>query len=98
MKTFKAVFRGGKDGNTSAGRIASSATTNLHDHVVERSPSSPDISATTFPEGIKELHPCDDAVVDACFVHGLTGNRDEDWTATSQQAHDPSSYYPDMKR
>ena len=71
-------------GNPLQDEIASSATTNLHDHAVERSPSPADISATTFPEGIKELHPCDDAVVDPCFVHGLTGNREETWTATSQ--------------
>lgn len=29
-----------------------------------------------FPDGVKMLHDYPDAVVDICFIHGLTGNRD----------------------
>jgi hypothetical protein len=98
MKKFKAVFRGGKDGKPLQDEIASLATTGLHDDAVERAPSAQDLPAATFPEGIKELHPCDDAVVDVCFVHGLTGNRGETWTATSQQAPWPKLLLPHRLR
>ena len=31
--------------------------------------------------GVRDWVECDDAEVDICFVHGLTGNRDSTWTA-----------------
>ena len=34
-----------------------------------------------FPDGVKLLQDCPDATIDICFVHGLTGNRDNTWTA-----------------
>ena len=37
-----------------------------------------------FPEGIKVWNDNDNAIVDDCFVHGLTGDRDETWTAEGQ--------------
>ena len=77
MKRFKAIFRGGKDGKHLQNGIVSSATINVHDDKVGQGPSPPDIPPATFPEGIQELYRCDDAVVDICFVHGLTGDREE---------------------
>ncbi|EXJ82184.1 hypothetical protein A1O3_05997 [Capronia epimyces CBS 606.96] len=52
----------------------------------ESSRSSPpsQTPAISFPDGVKVLHNSDDAKVDICFVHGLTGNRDTTWTAKGQ--------------
>ncbi|KAF7502930.1 hypothetical protein GJ744_004806 [Endocarpon pusillum] len=94
MKKFKAFFRGAKDGEDRQDRNATSATTNVHDDEVGQGPSAPDIPTASFPEGIKELHPCADAVVDICFVHGLTGDREETWTAKNQQASWPQVLLP----
>ncbi|KAL8294204.1 hypothetical protein RB597_008036 [Gaeumannomyces tritici] len=37
--------------------------------------------ASPFIDGVKVLHDCPDALVDICFVHGLTGDRESTWTA-----------------
>ena len=94
MKRFKVFFRGGQDREDLQDRNATSTTTNAHDDEVERDPSPPDIPAATFPEGIKELHSCDNAVVDICFVHGLTGDREGTWTVKNQQASWPQLLLP----
>lgn len=94
MKKLKAVLRGGKDGKHLQKGNAFSTTTNVHDDEVGQGPSPPDIPAATFPEGIRELHPCDDAVVDICFVHGLTGDRERTWTAKNQQVSWPQLLLP----
>ena len=92
MKQFKAVVR--RKGNAKAVQDnISSPTTDLHDNTVTPS-HSPQTPTVTFPEGIKELHTCDDAVVDVCFVHGLTGNREDTWTAASQHAPWPQLLLP----
>ena len=98
MKKIKAIFRGGKDGNNLQDEIASSAARGLRDGAVERGLPPPDSPLATFPEGIKELYPCDNAVVDVCFIHGLTGNREETWTATGQQAPWPKLLLPHRLR
>lgn len=41
----------------------------------------PGTTYTLFPDGIEILHDPSDAIVDICFVHGLTGNRRSTWTA-----------------
>jgi pimeloyl-ACP methyl ester carboxylesterase len=96
MKKFKAIVRGRKDGKTVQDQILP-PTTDLHDGAVEPGPSPPP-PAVTFPEGIKELHTCDDAVVDVCFVHGLTGNREETWTAPSLNGPWPKLLLPHRLR
>ncbi|KAK0719853.1 hypothetical protein B0H67DRAFT_574366 [Lasiosphaeris hirsuta] len=47
-----------------------------------RSEQSPESRPPTFPEVVRVLHECPDAVVDICFVHGLNGNRGSTWTAS----------------
>lgn len=38
----------------------------------------------SFEDGVIALHPNLNAIVDICFVHGLTGNRESTWTADGQ--------------
>lgn len=47
-----------------------------------------------FPDGIKVWHDCPDATIDICFVHGLTGNRDNTWTASKQSKPWPTMLLP----
>ncbi|CAG9999707.1 unnamed protein product [Clonostachys byssicola] len=46
-------------------------------------PSRPvtDPITPSFPDGVKVLYDCPDAIVDIVFVHGLSGNRMSTWTA-----------------
>ncbi|PNP81283.1 hypothetical protein FNYG_05315 [Fusarium nygamai] len=37
-----------------------------------------------FPDGVKVWHIPEDAELDICFIHGLSGNRDKTWTAPGQ--------------
>ena len=61
---------------------------------------TPSVVSTTsnvvalFPEGIIELHTCNDPVVDVCFVHGLTGDREGTWTAKGQDQSWPQLLLP----
>lgn len=55
-------------------------------------PESPQISS--FPDGVKVLHDCPDAVVDICFVHGLTGDWESTWTAHGHSAPWPKTLLP----
>ncbi|KAI5464983.1 hypothetical protein BGZ63DRAFT_482666 [Mariannaea sp. PMI_226] len=56
----------------------------------------PELSSTpSFPDGIEVLHDCSDAIVDICFVHGLSGNRVGTWTARGQTAPWPQTLLPD---
>jgi pimeloyl-ACP methyl ester carboxylesterase len=48
----------------------------------------------SFPDGMKILHPCEDATVDICFVHGLTGNCELTWTARGQKQSWPELLLP----
>jgi hypothetical protein len=48
----------------------------------------------SFPDGVKVLHDCPDAVIDICFVHGLTGDRESTWTARGQSAPWPKNLLP----
>ncbi|KAI5460176.1 hypothetical protein BGZ63DRAFT_512083, partial [Mariannaea sp. PMI_226] len=44
--------------------------------------------------GLKVLHDCPDATVDICFIHGLTGDRESDWTAEGQSMPWPQTLLP----
>ncbi|KAK3986791.1 ankyrin repeat domain-containing protein 17 [Cladorrhinum sp. PSN332] len=52
------------------------------------------LSDEPFPDGLKVLHDCSDAVVDICFVHGLAGDRERTWTAGGQSAPWPQTLLP----
>lgn len=53
-------------------------------------PEPADNDDFVFPDGIKVLHDSADAVLDVCFIHGLTGNRDSTWTVKGQAAPWPA--------
>ena len=40
--------------------------------------------AVPFEDSVKVLHHNENAIVDICFVHGLTGNRESTWTAEAE--------------
>ena len=48
----------------------------------------------SFPDGVEVLYDRHDAIVDICFVHGLTGNRDTTWTAQGQSTPWPKTLLP----
>lgn len=48
-------------------------------------------STESFPGGIKVWHESQDAEVDICFIHGLSGNRDSTWTAQAQSSPWPAT-------
>ncbi|KAL4878002.1 hypothetical protein BJY04DRAFT_120489 [Aspergillus karnatakaensis] len=52
--------------------------------------------ASLFPCGIKVLHDCSNAIVDICFIHGLTGDRDTTWTVRGQSLPWPKTLLPAM--
>ncbi|KAF5666926.1 hypothetical protein FCIRC_10005 [Fusarium circinatum] len=47
-----------------------------------------------FPDGIKIWHSPEDAGLDICFIHGLSGNRDKTWTAPGQPNSWPVELLP----
>ncbi|KAH7237701.1 uncharacterized protein BKA55DRAFT_578152 [Fusarium redolens] len=47
-----------------------------------------------FPDGVKIWHSPEDAEVDICFIHGLSGNRDKTWTAHGQPNPWPAELLP----
>ncbi|ERF75017.1 hypothetical protein EPUS_08062 [Endocarpon pusillum Z07020] len=53
-------------------------------HTSLRSPTPQRQADEVFPDGVKVLVEPQDASVDICFVHGLTGNRLTTWTADGQ--------------
>lgn len=57
-------------------------------------PSGISTPPLSFPAGVKVLHECPDAIVDVCFVHGLSGNRDSTWTARDQTNPWPATILP----
>ncbi|KAJ5225216.1 hypothetical protein N7468_006441 [Penicillium chermesinum] len=64
-------------------------------HAVASIEPTEDFAApSSFPEGIKILHDCQDATVDICFIHGLTGDRENTWTADGQSAPWPRTLLP----
>ncbi|KAM0547291.1 hypothetical protein ACHAPJ_010426 [Fusarium lateritium] len=57
-----------------------------------RLPEQPSPSA--FPDGVEVLHDEPDAIVDICFVHGLTGSRTSTWRARAQSEPWPKTLLP----
>ncbi|UKZ79213.1 hypothetical protein TrVFT333_006963 [Trichoderma virens FT-333] len=59
-------------------------------------PASARVSSTTktFPSGIKRLHSPDLAIVDIVFIHGLTGDREQTWTASGAIEPWPKTLLP----
>lgn len=61
-------------------------------------PDQPNLTSSTlsppFPDGIRVWHDRPDATIDICFVHGLTGNRDNTWTASKQSTPWPATLLP----
>ncbi|KAF5977752.1 hypothetical protein FCOIX_6349 [Fusarium coicis] len=47
-----------------------------------------------FPDGAKIWHSPEDAKLDICFIHGLSGNRDKTWTAPGQPNPWPTELLP----
>ncbi|KAK3400792.1 hypothetical protein B0T20DRAFT_153255 [Sordaria brevicollis] len=47
-----------------------------------------------FPDGIEVWHDCEDAEVDICFIHGLTGDRNRTWKADDQPEPWPKVLLP----
>ncbi|KAG4256796.1 hypothetical protein FPRO03_03806 [Fusarium proliferatum] len=47
-----------------------------------------------FPDGVKIWHSPEDAGLDICFIHGLSGNRDKTWTAPGQPNPWPAELLP----
>jgi protein SERAC1 len=64
---------------------------NQAEHSAPPSESPPPVS---FPDGVEVLHDCPNAIVDICFVHGLTGNRNSTWTAPGQSTPWPKTLLP----
>ncbi|KAF5003679.1 hypothetical protein FDECE_9789 [Fusarium decemcellulare] len=48
----------------------------------------------SFPDGVKVWYSPDDATVDICFVHGLSGNRDKSWRGEGLSTPWPVAFLP----
>ncbi|KAJ5273520.1 hypothetical protein N7478_008645 [Penicillium angulare] len=79
------------------------ATANASRQTSQSEPPTPRYETDPPPEpvpthvhrfGIKVLHDCPDPVVDICFIHGLTGDRDKTWTAIGQTTPWPKTLLP----
>ncbi|KAJ5778279.1 hypothetical protein N7520_001525 [Penicillium odoratum] len=73
---------------------ATNSTNNAPPPVYKTDPPlvSPRSAALKF--GLKLLYDCPNAIVDICFVHGLTGDRDKTWTAVGQTTPWPKILLP----
>ncbi|KAM0334178.1 hypothetical protein ACHAQA_001198 [Verticillium albo-atrum] len=77
------------DGHVSPRQLVPSS-----EHAEGRSLAHPHTSVPFTSYGFSVLHPCPDAVVDICFIHGLTGGRETTWTAEGQPEPWPKTLLP----
>lgn len=91
MKKLKAVIRNKSKRESVIDSPASASSSNL---ALTLSSHSDLLSREPFPDGIKVLYDGQDAAVDICFIHGLTGNRDSTWTAHGQAHPWPQTLLP----
>lgn len=56
--------------------------------------TAPGTTRNDFPDGVKIWHSPEDAGLDICFIHGLSGNRDKTWTAPGQPNPWPAELLP----
>ncbi|KAF5604072.1 ankyrin repeat domain-containing protein [Fusarium pseudocircinatum] len=56
--------------------------------------ATPEATCNDFPDGVKIWHSPEDAALDICFIHGLSGNRDKTWTAPGQPNPWPAELLP----
>ncbi|KAH6889200.1 hypothetical protein B0T10DRAFT_48441 [Thelonectria olida] len=49
---------------------------------------------TFFPDGVQVWYTCEDATVDICFIHGLSGNRNKTWTPKGLSTPWPKALIP----
>ncbi|KAM7190487.1 hypothetical protein V8F33_009470 [Rhypophila sp. PSN 637] len=54
------------------------------------------LSREIFPSGIRPLYSPDNGAIDIVFVHGLTGNRDNTWTARDSTEPWPRTLLPSV--
>ncbi|KAK1774776.1 hypothetical protein QBC45DRAFT_424049 [Copromyces sp. CBS 386.78] len=52
------------------------------------------LNPPVFPDGIEVWHDCENAAVDICFIHGLTGDRNHTWTSDGQSEPWPKKLLP----
>ncbi|KAJ5731165.1 uncharacterized protein N7483_005673 [Penicillium malachiteum] len=53
-----------------------------------------ELDSSTLKFGLDTIHESPDAIVDICFIHGLTGDRDKTWTAHGQSVPWPKILLP----
>ncbi|KAM6513145.1 hypothetical protein FALCPG4_015612 [Fusarium falciforme] len=105
MEKMKAIFKSGKKQPRSAynprgdrpERTSSDPTLpnpRPHEETEHSGPSSECPAPDSFPDGVEVLHSCPDAMVDICFIHGLSGNRNSTWTAHGQSTPWPKTLLP----
>jgi hypothetical protein len=49
---------------------------------------------SSFSYGVEVLYDCSEAMIDICFVHSLTGNRDSTWITDGQSTSWPKTLLP----
>lgn len=93
-RRLRAAYSPREDRRPNPGNVGS-GTSNAPTRAKTECPESArETAPDSFPDGIKILHDCPDAVLDICFVHGLTGDRDSTWTARGQSVPWPGVLLP----
>ena len=95
MRRITARLRGSRLQRSPERQVASPSTGGEQPAVHSTSvvPTASNVAAL-FPEGIIELHACDDAIVDVCFVNRLTGDIEGIWTAKGEEKSRPQLLLP----
>lgn len=90
MESIKATWgilssRAGNSGTSGGDQEQSTSST---------SQSTPSRDIAPFPGGVRVWEECPGALVDICFVHGLSGDRESTWTAHGQSKPWPAAFLP----